>query len=377
MRWDIFCTVVDNYGDIGIAWRLARQLAAEHGLSVRLWVDDLSSFAKLRPEIDPVLAAQRLEGVEVRFWAQPFPPAEPADVVIEALACHLPEEYVQAMAARDKKPVWINLEYLSAEDWVLGCHALPSPHPRLPLTKHFFFPGWHPGAGVLREANLDAMRDAFLNSSEEQSHFWQGLGLAMPSRGETCVSLFSYANRAMGQLLQTWAQGDAPIRCLIPVGPTLAEVAAYFDAPHPTPGSTHGRGNLTVHILPWLAQDDYDRLLWACDCNFVRGEDSFVRAQWALTPFAWQAYRQEEGAHWPKIEAFLTRYCADLPPEAAAVLRQFWSGWNREELAEDAWQAFWRYRPELRPHAQAWAARMRQIGDLAANLVNFCGQKRQ
>ncbi|WP_187492385.1 elongation factor P maturation arginine rhamnosyltransferase EarP, partial [Pantoea agglomerans] len=24
VTWDIFCTVVDNYGDIGVTWRLAR-----------------------------------------------------------------------------------------------------------------------------------------------------------------------------------------------------------------------------------------------------------------------------------------------------------------------------------------------------------------
>ena len=47
LSWDIFCTVVDNYGDIGVCWRLARQLAAEHGFAVRLWVDDLASFARL------------------------------------------------------------------------------------------------------------------------------------------------------------------------------------------------------------------------------------------------------------------------------------------------------------------------------------------
>jgi uncharacterized repeat protein (TIGR03837 family) len=398
LRWDIFCTVIDNYGDIGIAWRLARQLAAEHGLAVRLWVDDLTRFAKLRPEIDPVLAEQVLEDVEVRFWSMPFPHAEPADVVIEALACHLPEDYIEAMAAREKKPVWINLEYLSAEDWVAGCHALPSPHPRLPLTKYFFFPGWHTGGGVLREADLAQRRDAFRASTEDWATFWERLGLwgfpppfPLPSPGHNTphageglnsddivrISLFSYDNTAIPALLEAWASGPERVQCLLPVGPALPGVAQHLGAAHAAPGTTLVRGQLSLHVLPWLAQDDYDRLLWACDCNFVRGEDSFVRAQLAQAPFVWQAYRQEEGAHWAKIDAFLKRYGQGLGPEAGAALRRLWSGWNRGELDADAWPAFWRQQAELRRHAVAWAEETARLGDLAANLVNFCSEKAQ
>ncbi|NWD52933.1 elongation factor P maturation arginine rhamnosyltransferase EarP, partial [Pseudomonas gingeri] len=68
-NWDIFCTVVDNYGDIGVTWRLARQLVAEHGLAVRLWVDDLRAFERLCPELDIECEQQIQEGVEVRRWS--------------------------------------------------------------------------------------------------------------------------------------------------------------------------------------------------------------------------------------------------------------------------------------------------------------------
>ena len=40
--WDVFCRVVDNYGDAAVCWRLARQLADEHGARVRLWIDLLA-----------------------------------------------------------------------------------------------------------------------------------------------------------------------------------------------------------------------------------------------------------------------------------------------------------------------------------------------
>ena len=119
-RCDIFCNVIDNYGDIGVCWRLARQLANEHGLAVKLWVDDLGSLVKLCPEADATLASQHRRGVEVCLWSKNFPEVQPAELVIEAFACVLPESYIAAMAAQAQQPAWINLEYLSGEDWVHG-----------------------------------------------------------------------------------------------------------------------------------------------------------------------------------------------------------------------------------------------------------------
>ena len=175
---DIFCNVIDNYGDIGVCWRLARQLARERGVSVRLWVDDLASFAKLCPEADSAVDVQLCRGVEVRRWAAAFPAVEPARLVIEAFACKLPPSYVAAMAAQERKPVWVNLEYLSAEDWVETHHKLPSPHPKLPLTKYFFFPGFtEKTGGLLLERDLLARRDDFQADSGAQQRYWRGLGV--------------------------------------------------------------------------------------------------------------------------------------------------------------------------------------------------------
>lgn len=134
-QWDIFCKVIDNYGDVGVTWRLARQLVEEHGQRVRLWLDDLRPLPKLWPAVDAALDTQVVAGVDVRRWCMAQPPAIDADVVIEAFACHLPETSLPALADRQPRSVWLNLEYLSAEDWVNDCHGLPSIHPQLPLTK--------------------------------------------------------------------------------------------------------------------------------------------------------------------------------------------------------------------------------------------------
>src|SRR3954468_5210062 len=190
-RWDVFCRVVDNFGDVGVSWRLARALAADHGKQVRLWLDDFTVLAKLRPEIDPRYDVQSLEGVEVVRLREPFVVDYVADVVVETFGCDPPVAYVEAMARRDPKPRWINLEYLSAEDWVEGSHGLPSPNPRLPLVKHYFFPGFSARTGgLLRERSLLARRDAFQADAATQDTFWREYLGRTPPRGALKLSVF-------------------------------------------------------------------------------------------------------------------------------------------------------------------------------------------
>ena len=374
--WDIFCNVIDNFGDIGVCWRLARQLSAEYQLQIRLWVDDLVSLAKISPEIDPLVETQICQGVEVCRWVTPFPEVHPADVVIEAFACELPESYVQNMARLEAKPIWINLEYLSAEDWVAGCHGLPSPHPRLPLVKYFFFPGFTPGTGgVFLEQGLISERERFQQDVAAQSEFWAALGLPPHRPGEIRISLFGYENNAVAGLFDTWAKGSQIVLCLVPEGKILDDISRYFGVQALQVGFEQNKGNLTVRVIPFVEQERYDKLLWACDCNFVRGEDSFVRAQWAAKPFVWHIYPQEENVHIKKLLAFLTVYSQSLPQEPATGLRQFWEAWNRGEGAGVLWPAFWQHKALLDVHAKQWANRLVENGDLALNLVQFCKSK--
>jgi uncharacterized repeat protein (TIGR03837 family) len=367
--------VVDNYGDLGVCWRLARQLAGEHGHGVRLWVDDLGSFSRLLPELDSRLDQQQCRGVDIRHWRKPFPEVEPGDVVIEAFACELPENFVLAMARRDPPPSWLNLEYLSAEDWVAGCHGLPSPHPRLPLVKHFFFPGFAAGTGgLLREDGLLARRAAFQSDPAAMASYWSRLGLPPRRADELRLSLFSYANVATLDLLAAWQRSPSPVTGLVPEGTAVAVLAGAEFGFSPEAGGHIHRGNLAIYVLPFLEQDDYDRLLWACDLNFVRGEDSFVRAQWAARPFVWHIYPQQDDAHHAKLNAFLDLYCADLAPQAAGAVRRLWHGWNGMGATGDigaGWKTFLEYLPALQAHGLHWVEHLAKWGDLAGNLEKF------
>ena len=322
--WDLFCRVIDNFGDIGVAWRLAADLASR-GHTVRLWLDDATALAWMAPDGAP--------GVALRPFADTGEAA--ADVVVELFGCDPPPDFVSRMAAPSRPPVWINLEYLSAEDWVERSHGLPSPvsvGPGRGLTKWFYFPGFTPRTGgLIREPGLiDAI------SAEPRGS------------GGSRASVFCYDGTNLPLLAQHFegrlelAQGEAQA---LPKVPGLR--------------------------LPWLTQRDYDRLLWQCDLNFVRGEDSLVRAVWAGRPFVWQIYPQADGVHRGKLDALLARLLEGTEPGLADAVRQLWLAWN----GFGPWPPRW-------PQAEPWQAachRWRQAlcaqTDLVTQLERFVSQR--
>jgi uncharacterized repeat protein (TIGR03837 family) len=368
----LFCKVVDNYGDIGICWRFARQLRHEHGIAVTLWVDDLATFRRICPGLDADAETQSINDIVIRHWRTQeghFTSADVADIVIEFFACDLPEGYIEAMAQCEPRPVWLNLEGLTAEDWVEGCHRLPSRHPRLPLTKHFFFPGFtEKTGGLLCEANLDAQRRRFITDRQARG-FLSSLGVAEQELQGTKVSLFCYPHAPVAALFDTWRDDDVAVTCLVPEGVAREAVEAFLGEPA-SAGAAHTQGALTVRVLPFLPQHDYDKLLWSCDVNFVRGEDSFVRAQWATRPFVWHIYRQEKNLHHTKLRAFLGRYAKALP-----ALEAFSLAWNEAQTGVADWHALWSAflaeQPQILAQAEKWCAKMQEIGGMTSNLLKF------
>lgn len=355
-----------------MCWRLARQLVAEHGLAVRLWVDELAALQKIQPET-LLTPQQTLYGVEVCEWSHhtDFSQIDVADVVVEAFACDIPALYLEKMAQRTPAPRWFNLEYLTAESWARDCHGLVSLHPRYGLQKVFFFPGFAAGmGGLIREASVLPERDRLQADATARRDFLASLGVE-PIAQALLVSLFAYENAALPSLFVAMQQGDRPVQVLVPEGRVLAGVEAFLGQVLPA-GQVVQRGNLHVQALPFMAQQDYDRLLWCCDMNCVRGEDSFVRAQWAASPMLWHIYVQEDNAHLIKLTAFLDLYCDDLDSGAAAAVRELWLAWNRGADCQQHWQVFMQHWPRLQTHAQQWSARQVAQGDLAANMVQSC-----
>jgi len=386
--WDVFCRVVDNFGDAAVCWRLARGLAAlDPPPTVRLWIDHLDVLRALVPELSPEPSRQAWDGVQVLRLNEEADFGTPADVAVDAFGCGLPDAYVHAMAARSleygARPLWVLLEYLSAEPWVAAHHGLPSPHPRLPLERYFFFPGFDAQTGgLLREPGLDARRQAFLADPEQPAALWRDAGFDPPAG--KLVTLFGYENAPVDALLDAWVRGAEPVVAAVPASRLEPGVAAFMGAAgtdaNVLTGRSHRRGSLEVRFLPFLPQERYDELLWSAHWNFVRGEDSFVRAQWAERPFVWQLYPQAENAHIAKLEAFLELYCSGLDAALAAPLRSLFRAWNGAPGSggadlELAWASLTRSEDELRRHARRWASQLVAAGDLVMKLAKFCSER--
>ena len=377
LHWTIFCQVIDNLGDIGVSWRLARQLRHDFGQHVTLWVDDLGSLQRIAPQVNRYDSNQCRAGVHIRQWrhdgtfGQSYPSCLPGDVVIEMFGCNPPDDLVHEMARQPSAPVWINLEYLSAEPWVADYHGLPSPHPRLPLTKTFFFPGFVRGTGgLLRENDLMQLKTDF--DTQRTRQFWHALGLPQRVEDECRISLFCYEHAPLATLIAAWEQSPQPVLLIVPEGPVAENVADILNVESQQGDGILRSGQLSVKIIPFLEQTRYDLLLWACDLNFVRGEDSFVRAQWAGKPFVWQIYPQSDGAHAKKLNAFLTLYTQKMPANAAHALEQFWHGWNGlAEIGQPQWQGYHTCLNTLKDWNADWLQQLQAQQGLASNLVQF------
>ena len=353
MLWDLFCRVIDNHGDVGVCWRLAADLA-ERGERVRLWIDDASALRWMAPD--------GAAGVTLRGWPAPGDEAaDPGEVVIEAFGCELPAAFVGRMAAASRPPVWINLEYLSAEDVVERNHGLPSPQSHGPgagLRKWFYYPGFSARTGgLIRERDLLGRQHAF-----DAAAWRRSLGVA-PAPDERVVSLFCYRQPALDALLDRLA--EAPTLLLACVGAAAEQVRERL-------GPGLRRGALRARLLPAMTQRDYDHLLWASDLNFVRGEDSFVRAQWAGRPFVWHIYPQHDAAHGAKLEAFLARYLAGAPPAPGAAVAAFWRAWNTEATDLPTLPSL----PRWRELCADWRSQLLAHADLTTRLLAFAAERR-
>ncbi|WP_024537035.1 elongation factor P maturation arginine rhamnosyltransferase EarP [Comamonas badia] len=364
MLWDVFCRVVDNWGDIGVCWRLACDLA-QRGEQVRLWTDDASALAWMAPDGHPA--------VTVLPWPDDGDRGEPGAVVLETFGCELPRNFVAAIAdassARDQKPLWINLEYLSAEPYVERSHRLPSPvhgGPGAGLTRWYFYPGFTGRTGgLLRESDLATRQARFDRGAWRTRH-----GIAPDAR---TIALFCYEPPALPGWLDALA-AQTRSRLLVTPGRAAAAVQAWEQKKYgenPIFLNQVACGQLSIQYLPPCSQISFDELLWASDFNCVRGEDSLARALWAGQPLLWHLYPQHDNAHHAKLDAFLD--WLDAPPR----LRRLHHAWNGvtndpiqpQMLDAGEWQSW-------RECVRAARARLLAQDDLVSQLFRFVQEKR-
>lgn len=298
-RWDIFCKIVDNYGDIGVCWRLAKQLANEYQhLNIRLFIDDIAVAAKIIQQLDisKQKVTQTIDNVEI-YSLKTAEYTPDVAVIIETFGCGLPESYVHSMEKNlPAQAVWINLEYLSAESWVSDFHGKPSKlsasnNPALTFTKHFFFPGFGDNTGgLLREKWVNQDSSAFAKNAtqtHQNAALFNLLKSVTPASlaskaidlNALNISLFCYLQANLSACIVALQNHHQAVNIFIPFNENLTAFKSLFADFNYKIGEIYAFENITLIVLPFLSQPDYDALLQNCDLNFVRGEDSWIRAK--------------------------------------------------------------------------------------------------
>ena len=373
----LFCTVIDNYGDIGVSWRLAQILAHEWGWQVHLWLDDPQALAPLAPPL-PALPCTH-QSVHLHYWqagvsAEDLAATPAPDLVIETFACDLPSTVLDII--RQQQPVWLNWEYLSAEPWARAMHAKPSPQAN-GVQKYFWLMGFSEAdGGLLREQHYSALSQLADHDALRQK-------LMLPPKDAPEWLLFGYHSPAWARWLKMWRQHGEPMRLLIPSEPIIRSLRADgIIAPDALQqnGEVYALDSLQLIRIPFLPQHDFDRLLTLCDGLIVRGEDSFVRAQFSGKSFFWHIYPQEEQAHHEKLHAFWPLAYQHFDAALASAHQTLSDDLNGVlELSESerlaAWQSLARHSSAWQNAAQAWRNYLFSQSNATERLANFIEDK--
>jgi uncharacterized repeat protein (TIGR03837 family) len=351
------CKVIDFFGDIGVAWRIAKQLKIDFNIEVHLLVDDLVTTKRLIPSIDLSLQKQTINGINICHCdfsedSTSLPP--PPDFLFNVFNIDLPHSYKTLI--KRKKSKYIVIEYLSAEPWVDNFHLKPSIDPQSGLIKTYFYPGFtNQTGGLIREKGLFLRREVFDQSRRKK--LIQSLG---GDPNLYSISLFYYPIQKIEVFLDVIDHINKPAQFFIP--------QYLFDL-------LKLKNNYQfIHIIPYpfLNHDDFDNLLWSCDLNFVRGEDSWTRAIWAGKPFIWQPYIQENNIHLIKLKAFLKRYYEACDQDLSEILIKIHDDWSNNKFNEVLWRDFFKQQARLEAFVLKQSHHYFKEASFVESLVDYC-----
>ena len=395
----LLCKVVDNYGDAGVVYRLARALSALPDCPpLGIIIDDARALAQLAPGIVAGQAVQTYEctadsgcaGVTWRIYdwnagkvCAPLFEHEMPDILLECFQCGRPDwldGLLFAPGAAFTTSI-VNIDYLTAESYAEDFHCLQSLTRSARIRKVNFMPGFTAKTGGLI---LDA---PFMSRVGNRAAAFDALAAyGLHDDGSFIVPVFTY-ERDFTPLVTA-------LTVLNESAPGGKHIAVYLAPgrsckPFLTAWCLAGRP-FRVMELPFMSQTAWDALLCAADFSFIRGEDSFARACLAGAPFVWHAYVQDEEYQLVKVQALLDRMRPYFASELFETLQELFLLYNRtyadggaacstqlarqSELLVSLFAAYDR----LRQGYAAFAADLRGNGDLASHLLAyvrecFCG----
>ena len=336
---DIFCQVIDNYGDVGVAYRLAREFKRVYpNKKLRFVINQIEELNLIR----------KSEDIEIILYKDISKIENSADLIIESFGCEIPKEYMDK--ALKKSKLIINLEYFSAEKWVDDFHLQES-FLGGNLKKYFFIPGLSEKSGGILLDNEFLERKKKVEANKE--YYLKKFGIK--EKYDLIGSVFSY-EKNFGSLIEELKKLGKKIILLMLSEKTQKNFIKYFDN-----GNNYDK--IKFVKLPFFTYDKYEELLALCDFNLVRGEDSFVRALLLGKPFLWHIYPQDENTHIKKLESFLEKYCPNNKE-----LKQTFINYN---INKDDFSYFFKNFKEIEKYNKNYANYLIKNCDLMEKLINF------
>ena len=336
---DIFCQVIDNYGDVGVAYRLAREFKRVYpNKKLRFVINQIEELNLIR----------KSEDIEIILYKDISKIENSADLIIESFGCEIPKKYMDK-ALKNSKLI-INLEYFSAEKWVDDFHLQES-FLGGNLKKYFFIPGLSEKSGGILLDNEFLQRKKKVEANKE--YYLEKFGIK--EKYDLIGSVFSY-EKNFDSLIEELKKLNKKVILLILSEKTQKNFIKYFDN-----GNNYDK--IKFVKLPFFTYDKYEELLALCDFNLVRGEDSFVRALLLGKPFLWHIYPQDENTHIKKLESFLEKYCSNNKE-----LKQTFINYN---INKDNFSYFFKNFKEIEKYNKNYANYLIKNCNLMEKLINF------
>lgn len=363
-RFEIFCDPIDNYGDVGFCWRLARELVDRFNCSVVFRTRDVDLACKFAQNSEEIK-----ETIFISGWDESKNDEKPpADFLLAGFSCALPESTISRIMVKDKKPILINIEYLSAENWVESFHGKPSIDNIEGMKIFFYFPGFtEKTGGLLREKSVFQSGDN--NRSREK--YFSGKFHFFENSDKFTIFIFSYEAPWIKNLLNLWIKSNKPVRLVVIDKKIIKNISCVIGLDFNEQGS-YQFGNLEIVVLPFLSHFDFDVLLNISDFNIVRGEDSLVRALWAMKPFLWDIYKQENDDHLNKLFSFNEILTKKWPHRIAEIYFDLSLRWNTGKFSQKDWVELVKEIDLFKYNIENYVEKLKNQEDMATSLMKFC-----
>lgn len=361
----VLCKVVDNFGDVGVVWRLCRELLKKDStLKINLIIDDLKAFSCIWSEVEVGKEFQIVCGINVYDWNNydycysEFlqNDGEKLQIILECFQCGRPE-WMEKILFEDKLQRTVQIimiDYLTAEKYAEDFHCLQSLTRSAKVQKVNFMPGFTEKTGGL------IIGDEWKNLPERKV--------------DGSVLIFTY-ERNWKPLVRGILESQVAVRNGVKVAQGRG-MQSFVDAWNEENAQSVIH-NAKLEVLNYLSQNEWDKMMRNCSVLFIRGEESMSRACLSGIPFVWHAYPQSDEYQLVKVNALLEIMKVHFKSEDFEIIEKVWLCFNRpesevsEKEMENACTEFLQKADSFVYGFKAFAQSLIKNGDFVDHLIYF------